>query len=242
MKDSRIVVFFSLAAFVAIWIQWWASLDFPLTHPICGEGQAAKDCPSYNAFLFSAWQLAKAVDQWGVLITAMATVVVAGFTGTIYAINKSQLAHSHQVERAYFSGGGFPEFRNVTPASLAGETDASIRIATGNFLIHINNQGKTPGELLEIALEFCDAASIPPQPIYNRQRHRDWYGPGTQSRAIIRIPIPANISNPVIYGRFYYRDIFSDQIHSCGFIQNIDLQEINSGPIIPPSRAYVDWD
>jgi hypothetical protein len=40
------------------------------------------------------------------VITALATIAIAAFTGTIWAINKSQLAHGQQVERAYISGGG----------------------------------------------------------------------------------------------------------------------------------------
>src|SRR5579884_8495 len=39
-------------------------------------------------------------------VTTAATVAIAWFTATIWNVNRSQLAHGHQVERAYISGGG----------------------------------------------------------------------------------------------------------------------------------------
>lgn len=164
-------------------------------------------------------------------------------------VAEDQITHSHHVERAYISGGGCPERRRQLRQADSGTGGQIIEvlILTGNFEVHVNNQGKTAGEIREIALEFCNADSVPLEPIYNkhdyvRRPHRDWYGPSTQSRRMFAVPIPKDIPNPVIYGRFYYRDIFSDKIHSCGFIQSIDMKTGDSQPILPPSRGYIDWD
>lgn len=83
LKEWRVCLFFLLAVLFAIWILWWASSGFPLAHEICGEGNAADDCPSYNVILYSAWRLAEAADHWGVLITALATGAIGYFTFTL---------------------------------------------------------------------------------------------------------------------------------------------------------------
>jgi hypothetical protein len=101
----RIGRFWTLVVVFALWIQWWGSWDFPLEYQICGKGEAAHDCESYNVFLFSARRLAETIDPWSVLITAIATGVVATFTATIYIINKNQLAHATIVERSYLWAG-----------------------------------------------------------------------------------------------------------------------------------------
>ena len=92
-----------LVAVFALWIQWWASWDFPLTHQICGDGKAAEDCPSYNVFLYSAWRLAKATDHWSALITAIATGVIAWLTITLAKVGRQQLADTRILQRAYIS-------------------------------------------------------------------------------------------------------------------------------------------
>jgi hypothetical protein len=84
LKDWRITVFFALVLVFAVWIRWWASLAFPLEHEICGEAKAGNDCDSYNVILYSAWALAKSVDHYSALLTAIATVFVAWFTWTLY--------------------------------------------------------------------------------------------------------------------------------------------------------------
>jgi hypothetical protein len=83
LKNWRIFLLFALIAVYAIWVQWWASSDFPLEHQICGEGEAKNDCASYNIILYSAWLLAKATDHWSALVAAGATVAIAWFTLTL---------------------------------------------------------------------------------------------------------------------------------------------------------------
>lgn len=111
LKDWRIVVFLALALAFAVWIQWWASSGFILEHQICSEPNNQNDCASYNVLFYSAWLLGKAIDRWSALITAVATGAIGYFTWTIWRVHQNQLTHSHQIERAYISGGGSPEVR-----------------------------------------------------------------------------------------------------------------------------------
>jgi hypothetical protein len=120
----------------------------------------------------------------------------------------------------------------------ASQAYTPITKSTGQFELHINNHGKTPGELTEIGIGFCEAMAVPEKPDYTRLYFQDWIGPGTQSRPIHRIAIPATLSYPAIYGRFYYRDIFGDR-HSSGFILAID--QTGSLPVLAP-REYTDSD
>lgn len=90
LRNWRVVFLFALVAIFSIWIWWWASSNFPLSHPICGGGQTANDCPSYNIILYSAWRLAKAADHWSVLITALATIAIGYFTYTLYTTSIEQ--------------------------------------------------------------------------------------------------------------------------------------------------------
>ena len=62
--------------------------------------------------------------------------------------------------------------------------------------------------------------------------------PGQRSEILLLKPIPAQFTNPVVYGRFYYRTIF-DTCHSSGFIYRIPLELINF-PIKPPSNNYIE--
>jgi hypothetical protein len=84
LKDWRVLCFFVIIAIPAIWILWWASNDFILTHEICRDPKTHEDCESYNVLSYSAWLLSKAIDPWSILITAVATFFVAAFTFTLW--------------------------------------------------------------------------------------------------------------------------------------------------------------
>jgi hypothetical protein len=154
--------------------------------------------------------------------------------------------------RAYISGGGVPEVRitDLGHQTIEGVMGGSMtkhlgfaRVPTGSFQVHVNNHGRTPGEMIEVAIQFCNADAVPAEPIYdNRIPHHNWIGPGTQSRPILSVPIPTEYSDPIVYGRFFYHDIFSDKVRWSGFFQNINRETGESQSIPPPSRAYTDWD
>jgi len=183
------------------------------------------------------------------LTTVLATVAIAIFTATIWDVNRSQLAHSHQVERAYISGGGSPEVRIMnlgtqTVQTLGISTSGTMtvplapeRTLTGHFEIRVNNYGKTPGELWGVQYGFCDADKIPAAPDFTEGNFHDWIQPGIGNRPLGTVPIPQRFDRPAIYGRFVYRDIFN-QWHSSGFIQSIGPGE-QTRPILAP-RIYTE--
>ena len=145
------------------------------------------------------------------------------------------------MERAYISGGGAPEIQQISAdaarragVQFPGDFEGAINIETGQFLLQINNYGKTPARLIEYGIGWCDAGAIPERPTYEWTYFRDWIQPGRGTRTIARIRIPTEFSRPVIYGRFRYLDIFNAP-HSEGFIQR------GGTPILAP-RAFNESD
>jgi hypothetical protein len=65
-------------------------------------------------------------------ITAISTLIIAIFTWTLWWANRIQTKHTHEVERAYISGGG-PLARNDP----------------GTLCFTVDNYGKTPAVMLE---------------------------------------------------------------------------------------------
>jgi hypothetical protein len=137
------------------------------------------------------------------------------------------------LERAYMSGGGVPERQRVMGVNgVVGLGDT-----TGRFEFHLNNHGKTPGELMKIAIEFCDASNISDFPTYHPEPFHDWIGPNTQSRPMKWKEIPKGMT--AVYGRVYYRDIFKLD-HSSGFIQSLE-RDGGTRPLHAPD-AYTAYD
>jgi hypothetical protein len=236
---DRILVMLVLAVPTAL-IFAWASFGYPTEGEICEITNGTKNCESYNIFFAATWNFLKAIDHWSVLITALATGAIAYFTFTIRNINRSQLIHAHRVERAYVSGGGVPERRPARAWIDKGDGRlVQATEPTGRFELHVNNYGKTPGELLEIGFGWCEAGNIPERPEYEWIPHQDWAAPGVGSRHIKTLAAPkTTLSRPAIYGRFRYRDIFGAP-HSDGFIQEGAI------PILAPRRyteSDPEWD
>ncbi len=146
-------------------------------------------------------------DSYVALFTALlfvSTTALWWSTRQLWSVTKVAAEHIPRVERAYFSGGG--------PLIAGGQ----------QLAFTIDNYGKTPGVLVEYAVEFCPLNNIPPVPAYlapNYQRTR-WHGvikPDTLGLPITAIPIP-NIPRPIlIYGRYWYRDIWNKP-HDSGFV------------------------
>ena len=101
-------------------------------------------CPTFHVFLYLDVFKKLSSHEW---ITAIATIIIAWFTGTIWSINRRQLVHSHNVERAYISGGGVrtQRFHSMSANQMP------IMVDAGEFQFHINNFGippMHPGEML----------------------------------------------------------------------------------------------
>ena len=97
---------------------WWASSGYPLDGPICPSTGTKDDCTRHNVILYSAWGIAKVADQWGVLITAIATGFIAWFTFTLRnSTERLWLAserHSERELRAFV----FAKAIAITPNTL----------------------------------------------------------------------------------------------------------------------------
>jgi hypothetical protein len=168
------------------------------------------------------------------------TALLAIFTYLLFRATQGLLRHAPQIERAYISGGGSPldnivsyEHVNI-PAGLgvSGVKSVPVQGRPSVFQLQINNHGKTPGELFQIGIGWCEALTVPTAPNYTLLPFFDWIGPGAQSRPLSNIPIPTNLSYPAIYGRFWYRDIFGEE-HSSGFINAVGIQ--SSIPVSAPA-------
>jgi hypothetical protein len=118
------------------------------------------------------WKLSAEHHGFEFLI-AIFTLLLAGFTGTLWWATRKMVKAGPQIERAYISGGGAPEFQVYQKGGGIAEALASVglpnpptMVQTGNFQLHINNHGKTPGTLLKFGLGFCDADKVPAEPVY----------------------------------------------------------------------------
>jgi len=96
-----------LGLLVAVWLIWWASSGYPLKGQICEIANPPQNCATHNIIAYSAWRLAKFVDDWSALITAIATAAITGFTFTLkratdklFEAGKSQSASTEKTARA----------------------------------------------------------------------------------------------------------------------------------------------
>src|SRR5262245_17900728 len=163
-------------------------------------------------------------------ITAMATAVSALFAGTIWWINRRQLKHTRNVERAYISGGG-PLDRNDP----------------NKFIFTVNNYGKTPGTLTEYAVEFCPLDDIPSIPAYQARGYKrmgfhDRIPPGgiKETRAVAAIDIPPLPRPLLVYGRYWFQDIWKKR-HTSGFVLVVHSNGTDAHVPTDIPRAYTYW-
>src|SRR5262245_48133681 len=140
---------------------------------------------------------ARFVNEHNGGLSALASLVVALFTFTLWLIASSQLRHARDIDRAYVSGGG--------PGNPP----------DGPFILTINNYGRTPATLIEYAVEFCELTAIPPRPKYlardyKRTPSSGIYPPSAHGWDVAQIPYGhQQLREPVVYGRFWYKGLFS---------------------------------
>jgi hypothetical protein len=168
-------------------------------------------------------------------ITALATLKIAKFTKTLYLVSRDQLNHSHEINRAYVSGGGARLIVSRTsnkpiaaPNSvIAQRPDGLYDILepiNDFFELHANNHGQTPARLHHVRVGFCDASlPLPTVPRYEDPIPcRDDLGPATQSRFLRQIRLSEKWDRTAICGRFYWSDIWNRE-WSSGFVYEIPL-------------------
>ena len=107
--------------------------------------------------------------------------------------------------------------------------------AKNEFVLTIDNYGRTPATLVSYAVECCERSSIPGQPVYDqpgyaKNPHGGRFAPLVRALPLGRLKIPTNYCDPVVYGRFWYEDVWGEA-HEYGFIQ-----EISTG--VAPQVAY----
>lgn len=112
-----------------------------------------------------------------------------------------------RINRAYIYGGG--------------------RIIDGPiFRTHLNNFGKTPAILSHISVAVYPKNELPAAPVYKKEPIGFHIQPAEREAFAHADRDLRGIEQPIVYGRFWYQDIFGDD-HSSGFI----LQIQNNQPI-----------
>jgi hypothetical protein len=108
---------------------------------------------------------------------------------------ESRLATLQVVESAYLVGGG-------------GVTDEE----PPRFGLDLANYGRSPASMKAYALEICDLSDLPDKPKYlnpdySRQTFIDEIAP-MQKKTICMQEVSPTFAKPVVYGRFWYQDIW----------------------------------
>jgi len=232
--DYQIVVPVLIVLLIAAVL--WAVFD-PAHYELCEKSihTGHEECSSHRVAAFLFLKLGRILDAWSAAITALATVAVAVFTWTIWSINKAQLKHNREVERAYISAGGLRRFDPVQ----TGPGQFQLR-DTGHFEFHVNNYGKTQGKVFQIGWGFCEDHAVPVgEPTYHTTYFNSWIAPGRTSLPLDSIQIPNNLVSPAVYGRVYYETIFGERFSS-GLLYRIPNRPGASESIAPPNPLYTD--
>jgi hypothetical protein len=167
------------------------------------------------------------------LVTALAALATAYFTATIWSINRNQLRHARQVERAYISGGG---------GYLSYVSDDGTHVDTTQFVLTVQNYGKTPATVTAYAVFVVDRAKLPLEPAYLNPgfaptRFNGVYQFGSPTSPITQTAVPPG-PNPIAYGRLWYTDIYGGR-HLFSFALPIRNPADHSS-LADISRAYTE--
>jgi len=210
-----LILFVGLSGFV--WVE-----SFSSSFQSCMEQQTGRE--GLALIISYSRCSARFVNEHNGGLSALASLMVAAFTFTLWLIASSQLRHARDIDRAYVSGGG--------PGNPP----------DGPFILTINNYGRTPATLIECAVEFCELTAIPSRPKYlardyKRTRSSGIYPPTAHGWDVAQIAYAdKQLHEPVVYGRFWYKDIWKKPHHS-SFILSLAATPLP----INISPAYTDW-
>jgi hypothetical protein len=159
---------------------------------------------------------------------ALFTGLLSFTTFLLVIVTRRTYIHFGIIERAYISGGGWLDSGNH-PAQ---------------FVLTIENNGKTPAYLYGYALFICDRNSLPSEPNYLRPefpmtKYVDRISPGGIFKPITR-RTSQTVPNPIAYGRFWYKDIWGKK-HFFSFILPIRHPDDHS-LVSDVSETYTAWD
>jgi hypothetical protein len=176
--------------------------------------------------LFTAALVCVSAVQIRYLIRADVTARRAAIAARRSALAARKSAeHIPRVERAYVSGGALVELE-ITGSQLVPGVGSTAVTHPRWLLITVDNYGKTPAYVSHIAYSICAAEELP-EPVnlardYERSKMLVNFnvGPGTAGMRTNQRREFSQAAGKIVYGRFYYTDIFGDQ-HSSGFILRV---------------------
>jgi hypothetical protein len=142
-------------------------------------------------------------------VAAAAAAITAYFTGTLWRNSSNQLARAREIERAYLAGGGDYGREQGGEFALAPDGRKLFRVDVANY-------GKTPAYLVAFDVQFDTLAAVQGGPRRERRvLHDDQIPPGGRSRPIRLVPITPGAE--IVYGVFWYRDIWREE-HEFRFV------------------------
>jgi hypothetical protein len=167
-------------------------------------------------------------------VTAIATVFIAEYTRTLQETTRKHISHNQEVERAYVSGGGFRRHQQTD--------DPNVVTVTSDFVFTVQNYGKTPGYFEGYSVFFCDITQLPIAPAYLAVGHRmieyiDTIPPNGPLKTIKVFPNVLRYPNPIAYGRFWYRDIWENELYFFSFILPVNSPSDHSS-VASVDREY----
>ena len=148
-KIALLVVVIATACFAA-------SFLFPAEYKICGPNEYthAKDCTEHYLGTFVILWVVSVLDAHNGLVTAIATVFVAGFTWTLWRTSKSQGSLAQQsidLARKEFISTHRP--RIILRAAYTGDLKEGHIIP---IRLHIANIGETKGKIVSSTLRITE--------------------------------------------------------------------------------------
>ena len=172
------------------------------------------------------------------IVLALSTIALWLATGDVVTsaerTGRERLAHGQEVNRAYLTGGGDVE---------NGQRQS--------FRVEVANHGRTTAFLRAFDIHFAALADlrteIVARPVTPARRLRDQVSPGGITRVIDVVPI-SNANADIVYGAFYYDDIWRERVHTFRFILSIRQDETGrwrARSDVDVSRladGYADWD
>jgi hypothetical protein len=162
------------------------------------------------------------------------------------------LAHGRKIERAYVSGSAVIQSEPVDdfpipPGAVVLRADDGIASKNPRkilkprwLLITVDNHGKTPAFISDIAVALCPTNELPAIPEYlSAKRFADLrVSPGTVGlRTQFQFDFQ-QAGGKLVYGRIYYTDIFREE-HSSGFILQVLSSTTGAFGAAP---EYTAWD
>jgi hypothetical protein len=179
LRRSRIFQFVLIVGLLAI-LLFVGSFFTPFHGEIFTKNEYAnqKDCASYHIALVFLWQVAKALNDYGSALTAVATALLAVITGWLVLVARDQSNTTRAQLRAYVLVSG------------AGIMDINNRVGR-KAQITIRNFGQTPAHDLKfwaaVGLHEFPLQRALSQPPHELRMGADVLAPGRDSTMVIPV-------------------------------------------------------